>query len=137
MKCRNTMLACAAAGFVGLAACQSTPEAPPERVFYDENGAPISVAEAGKQAYLTHCAGCHETGLEGAPVVGDREYWETRSRLWQAVLSDHAKAGYLDMPAKGGRPDLPDEKIDLAVDYMLSVTYPELPPDQPELPADR
>ncbi len=135
MKRRITMLAGLAAGFVGLAACQSTPGTP-SRTAVDEDGAPISVAEAGKQAYLTHCAGCHETGLEGAPVVGDRGYWEVRSRLWQAVLSDHAKAGYLDMPAKGGRPDLPDEKIDLAVDYMLSVTYPELPPDQPELPPD-
>lgn len=137
MKRRNTMFACVAASLFGLAGCESVPEAQPERAVYDADGAPISIAEAGKQAYLTHCAGCHETGLEGAPVVGDRGYWETRSRLWQAVLSDHAKAGYLDMPAKGGRPDLPDETIDMAVDFMLSVTYPELPPDQPELPADR
>lgn len=137
MKRRNMMFACVAASLAGLAACRSAPEVAPPPAMSDTDRAPISVAEAGKQAYLTHCAGCHETGLEGAPVVGDRGYWEARSRLWQAVLSDHAKAGYLDMPAKGGRPDLPNATIDLAVDYMLSVTYPELPPDQPELPADR
>lgn len=135
MKRRNTMSACVAASLVVLGACQSTAEAPPPPA-PDADGAPISLAETGKQAYLVHCAGCHETGLEGAPVVGDRGYWETRSRLWQAVLSDHAKAGYLNMPAKGGRPDLPDHTIDQAVDYMLSVTYPELPPDQPDLGGD-
>ena len=124
MTRRNTLLACIAAGLTGLVACQATPEAPPPPPAADRSDEVISTAEVGKQAYLTHCAGCHETGLEGAPIVGDRSYWETRSRLWQAVLSDHAKAGYLNMPAKGGRPDLPDETIDLAVDYMLSVTYP-------------
>lgn len=85
---------------------------------------------SGKEAYLEHCAGCHETGISGAPVVGDHSYWKTRSRLWQAVLMDHAKTGYLDMPAKGGRPDLTDRTIDAAVEYMLEITYPNTPPDQ-------
>lgn len=86
--------------------------------------------EYGKQAYEEYCAGCHETGMLGAPVAGDESYWEGRSTLWQAVLMEHAKSGYLDMPAKGSRPDVPDEKIDAATEYMLSITFPDLPRDR-------
>ena len=99
------------------------------------NGADVSApaasgetySESGETAYLAHCAGCHETGLQGAPVVGDKADWEGRSKLWQAVMMDHAKTGYLDMPAKGGRPDLSDRTIEVAVEYMLERTYPDLP----------
>lgn len=82
---------------------------------------------SGKAAYVAHCAGCHETGLQSAPVVGKQSDWEGRSKLWQAVMMDHAKSGYLDMPAKGGRPDLSDRTIEVAVEYMLEHTFPELP----------
>ncbi len=84
----------------------------------------------GKQAYMDYCAGCHETGMFNAPIVGDAQYWEGRSTLWQAVLMEHAKTGYFDMPAKGSRPDLPDETIDAATEYMLSITFPDLPKDR-------
>ena len=92
--------------------------------------APVaSTTISGQEAYETQCAGCHETGINGAPVVGDRAYWENRSRLWQAVIMDHAKTGYLDMPARGGRSDLSDETIELAVEYMLELTFADLPAD--------
>lgn len=84
----------------------------------------------GKQAYEEYCAGCHETGMLGAPVAGDATYWEGRSTLWQAVLMEHAKSGYFDMPAKGSRPDVPDETIDAATEYMLSITFPDMPKDR-------
>ena len=85
---------------------------------------------SGADAYEQQCAGCHETGMHGAPVVGNQDDWEDRSELWQAVVMAHARNGYLDMPAKGGRPDLPDETIDAAVEYMLKLTYPDMPADQ-------
>ena len=87
------------------------------------------VQMSGEDAYEAQCAGCHETGLNGAPVVGDKAYWESRSKLWHSVLVDHAKTGYLDMPPRGGRQDLSDATIEAAVDYMLSLTYPEMPRD--------
>ena len=55
----------------------------------------------GETAYNEYCAGCHETGMLGAPVAGDAMDWGTRSRLWDAVLLDHAITGYLEMPARG------------------------------------
>lgn len=83
----------------------------------------------GEQAYNEYCAGCHETGMLGAPVVGDTEDWGTRSQLWDAVLLDHAITGYLEMPAKGGRADVPDDVVKAAAEYMLQTTYPDLPQD--------
>jgi cytochrome c5 len=40
----------------------------------------------GESAYNEHCAGCHETGMLGAPREGEPVDWEDRSNLWQAVL---------------------------------------------------
>ena len=39
----------------------------------------------GEAAYLEHCAGCHETGMLGAPREGNPSDWEGRSKLWQGV----------------------------------------------------
>lgn len=83
----------------------------------------------GEAAYNEHCAGCHETGMLGAPVAGDAVDWGTRSQLWDAVLLDHAITGYLEMPAKGGRTELPDAVVRSAVDYMLRMTFPDMPQD--------
>ena len=105
-----------------LGACAGNPQGP---------DAAAAAADAnGKQPYLDYCAGCHETGMLGAPIAGDAAFWEGRSTLWQAVLMEHAKTGYFDMPAKGSRPDLPDATIDAATEYMLGITFPDLPIDR-------
>lgn len=83
----------------------------------------------GEAAYDEYCAGCHETGMLGAPVAGDAVDWGARSRLWDAVLLDHAITGYLDMPARGGRTSLPDEVVKSAAEYMLRMTFPDMPHD--------
>lgn len=83
----------------------------------------------GEAAYVENCAGCHETGMLGAPREGESMDWESRSALWQAVLMEHAKTGYFDMPARGGKSDLPDEVVDAAAQYMLEQTFPDRPKD--------
>ncbi len=87
------------------------------------------LAMNGEAAYSEYCAGCHETGMMGAPIAGDALDWGTRSRLWNAVLLDHAITGYLEMPARGGRMDLPDEIVKSAAEYMLRMTFPDMPHD--------
>jgi len=79
----------------------------------------------GAVAYEEHCAACHETGLLGAPQEGVAADWEDRSSLWQAVLMEHARTGYFDMPAKGGKTELPDDVVNAAAQYMLEQTFPE------------
>lgn len=86
-------------------------------------------ASIGRDTYEAVCATCHETGRDGAPATGDPADWSGRSPLWQAVLSEHAQAGYLEMPARGGNDALSDAAVAAAVDYMLSRTYPDRLPD--------
>ena len=111
-----------------IAGCSSTAPEPISMERMTADGEEIT--STGESAYLEYCAGCHETGMLGAPVVGEPDSWSGRSTLWQAVLMEHAKEGYYDMPARGSRPDLSDEAVNAAVEYMLSVTFPNRPPDQ-------
>jgi cytochrome c5 len=83
----------------------------------------------GEKAYKENCAGCHETGMLGAPREGEPQDWDERSDLWQAVLMDHAQTGYFDMPARGGKTELPDDVINAAAEYMLETTFPDRPKD--------
>lgn len=85
--------------------------------------------EVGRETYQWACAGCHDSGEQGAPRKGDRAAWADRSPLWSAVLLEHAKQGYLEMPAKGGNPLLGDHAVQAAGEYMLSETFPEKPVD--------
>ena len=83
----------------------------------------------GEAAFLEHCAGCHEDGAQNAPRIGHPGEWQSRSTLWQAVLMEHAKEGYYDMPARGGKTELPDEVVNAAAEYMLEKTFPHRPED--------
>jgi cytochrome c5 len=106
---------------VGMGACANDPA-------NLNNGRDDAIASGpidGEAAYRKYCAGCHETGMMGAPVAGDSGDWDDRSQLWDAVLLDHAITGYLEMPARGGRMDLPDEIVRAAAEYMLETTFPD------------
>ena len=83
----------------------------------------------GESAYVENCATCHETGMFGAPRENEPEDWQGRSNLWQAVLMEHAKTGFFEMPARGGKTQLPDELVEAAAEYMLEQTFPDRPKD--------
>ena len=86
-----------------------------------------SALEVGRRAYEGLCAGCHDEGINGAPRTGVRADWENRSWLWEAVLFEHAREGFNDMPADGGDSQLDDATVTKAAEYMMSLTFPELP----------
>lgn len=83
----------------------------------------------GQETYERSCASCHDQGVDGAPAIGDRDAWSDRSPLWSAVLLEHAKTGYLEMPARGGHPELTERAVEAAGEFMLGETFPELPAD--------
>ncbi len=116
------------AAFAGCAQPEPPP-APAEVAVPSAPAGSVDRAQAGLAAYRRVCAGCHEEGKRGAPVTGRAEQWATRSDLWQAVLSEHVKRGYLGMPAKGGEPSLSDREVQAAAEYMLSLTHPQAPAD--------
>ena len=73
--------------------------------------------------YDTACVVCHQTGVGGAPKVGDKAAWADRITQGEATLADHAIKGFQGktgmMPPKGGRADLSDEDVKAAVSYMV------------------
>jgi cytochrome c5 len=80
--------------------------------------------EHGKQVYTDHCASCHDTGKAGAPMLSRPGQWTERSDLWDAVLFEHAKQGYGQMPG-GGDAALQEYDIAAAAEYIMSVVFPE------------
>jgi cytochrome c5 len=83
----------------------------------------------GKRNYEAICSSCHDTGVEDAPVVGKPEDWAKRPQLWEAVLFEHAESGYIKMPPRGNADYATDYDVDSAAEYMMHLTYPDLPTD--------
>lgn len=74
----------------------------------------------GELIFKNNCKVCHAQGLNGAPILGNAAMWGTRVTQGKDVLLEHAVNGYGLMPAKGGRTELSDDEVSLAIDYMLS-----------------
>lgn len=77
----------------------------------------------GPQVYNAACIACHGGGIAGAPKTGEKAAWSARIAAGMDTLNSNAinglqgSAGY--MPPKGGRADLSDEEIILAVEYLV------------------
>lgn len=88
-------------------------------------------ATEGRAVFERVCSECHAGSRDDAPVIGRPDTWADRSPLWQAVLYEHAETGYLDMPPRGGHPELTDQEVASAAEYMLNQTFPEPARDRP------
>lgn len=70
---------------------------------------------------------CHAAGVAGAPKPGDKADWAPRIAQGNDVLYKHALEGFTGskgmMPARGGNPSLPDDKVKAAVDYMVARSH--------------
>lgn len=80
----------------------------------------------GRQTYEAVCSDCHDSGKMDAPLIGNPKDWSGRSELWEAVLFEHAKSGYMEMPGAGGQENISDEAVEAAAEYMLSITFPDM-----------
>lgn len=79
-----------------------------------------AATESGQQIWQGTCSACHQTGVLGAPKIGDKSEWAPHLAKGFAVLEDHALHGFLQMPAKGGNPSLSDAQVVKALEYMIS-----------------
>ncbi len=89
----------------------------------------VSAPMSGPQVYNENCYLCHAApGVGGAPVHGDVQAWAPRIAQGPEVLRERVINGYQGevgvMPPKGGRPDLSDEEIFQALDFMISEAQP-------------
>lgn len=77
-------------------------------------------ARDGESIYKAICQTCHGTGLLQAPKFGDAGAWGARLGKGKDTLYHNAINGINAMPARGGNPDISDEEVKNAVDYMLN-----------------
>jgi cytochrome c5 len=68
--------------------------------------------------YTSVCATCHATAVAGAPKPGSPEM-ALRAEKGLKALMQNALNGLNAMPARGGRADLSDDQVQVAVEYML------------------
>ena len=84
--------------------------------------APVLAAD-GKAVFEKTCKMCHVPGIAGAPKLGDKAEWATRSKKGMDTLVKNAIGGFkgakVMMPPKGGNPKLSDGDVKAAVKYML------------------
>jgi cytochrome c5 len=80
----------------------------------------------GDELYEQACKACHGAGIGGAPKLGDKAAWAPRVAKGDAILYEHAIKGFTGtagmMPAKGGRVDVSDDLVKLAVYHLLATS---------------
>ncbi len=76
-------------------------------------------SRSAESIYTTGCAACHDGGIAGAPMIGNKSQWEARQAKGYEMLVNNAYNGINGMPAKGLCVDCTKEEIDIAVQYML------------------
>lgn len=76
---------------------------------------------SGEQIAQAQCIKCHETGVGGAPKIGDRAAWIPRVKRGVEVVVRSAIKGHGAMPARGGMADLSDSELRSAILYMFNV----------------
>ena len=91
---------------------------------WKEPPAPVAAAAAaertGAQVVAAACGKCHETGVGGAPRIGDRAAWVSRVKLGLNPVYQSALKGHAGMPARGGMAELSDAEVKAAVAFMLN-----------------
>ncbi len=75
---------------------------------------------SGELIVKAQCSKCHQSGVNGAPRIGDREAWIPRVKQGLDTVVRPAIKGHGGMPARGGMADLTDNELRGAVIYMLN-----------------
>jgi cytochrome c5 len=82
--------------------------------------------QIGRALWVANCLTCHGYGIAGAPDPTDSAAWAHRLAKGRETLYRHAIEGFFGpgdtmMPARGGNPDLTDDEVRAAVDYMATL----------------
>ena len=75
--------------------------------------------EIGQSVYTKSCATCHDSGVMGAPKLGDKTAWSGLIAEGVDDLTHNAIMGEGKMPPKGGNMQLTDAEVKAAVMYMM------------------
>jgi cytochrome c5 len=88
-------------------------------------GGAATVVAAGEprdpaEIYQTKCFSCHNTGVGGAPKVGDQAAWAPRVEKGMDVLFKNAWEGFNAMPPRGICMDCTEEEMRETVEWMVA-----------------
>ena len=80
----------------------------------------------GQSIWMQNCEGCHGWGIAEAPIPMNYPEWQERIAKGKDILYQHALEGFFGpddtmMPERGGNPELTDEEVKAAVDYMIEL----------------
>lgn len=75
---------------------------------------------SGEELYNGTCAGCHASGVLGAPKFGDAGDWAPRLEKGVDGLTTSAINGLNAMPPRGGCANCSDDEMRGAVEYMVN-----------------
>ncbi|MCB1663544.1 MAG: cytochrome c5 family protein [Pseudomonadales bacterium] len=78
-----------------------------------------SAQELGKTFQKT-CGFCHQSGVAGAPKIGDRAAWEPRLKKGMKVLVESVVSGKGAMPPKGLCANCGTEDYRALINYMAA-----------------
>jgi cytochrome c5 len=76
----------------------------------------------GMQIYNQSCATCHNTGINGAPKLGDKKAWAPLIKVGMPKLFKYTFNGHNNMPARGNCPRCTDAQLEAAVVYMVQMS---------------
>jgi cytochrome c len=91
----------------------------------DDAGSKLPQADPalGVEIYKKACFVCHDSGLMGAPKLGDIEAWKAKTDKGMETLFKNVINGYQGevgyMPPRGGNMDLSDQEVFSALVYMI------------------
>jgi cytochrome c5 len=95
----------------------STSEPEPKPIA--EVGLSGEALQRAKNIYQVTCFACHDNGVLEAPVLGNKEQWQSRIDTGIDALKDSAINGKKFMPPKGGVTTLSDQEVAEVVEYMV------------------
>lgn len=84
------------------------------------NKAALPATRSGEQIVKAQCAKCHQTGVGGAPRIGNQADWIPHLKEGIDAVVRSAIRGHGGMPARGGMADLTDQEMRNAVIYMFN-----------------
>lgn len=85
-----------------------------------DKAAPPAAERSGEQIVRAQCAKCHDSGVGGAPRIGDRAAWIPRAEHGLDAMVRSAINGHGGMPPRGGMANLDASEIRSAIVYMLN-----------------
>jgi cytochrome c5 len=80
----------------------------------------VQAYDAGVSVYNSKCIICHESGVAGAPKVGDKKAWAPRIATGMDALLANAIKGKNAMPPRGTCTECSDADLADAIQYMIS-----------------